>query len=410
MWSPRDNALYWVSEFHVDALRLDAVQGIFDFGALAFLEELSDEVHELARRLGRKVQLMAESDLNDPRLVRPPSQGGYGVDAQWADDFHHTIQAALTNERHGYYQDFQGVASPADLYREPFFYARRYAPHRDRTHGRSSVGVPRQRFIVCGQNHDQVGNRPGGERIASLVPPDRQRMSAALVLLSPYIPLLFMGEEHGETNPFLYFIDHGDAMLVDAVREGRAKEFASIGKLERPMDPQAEETFARCQLDWTRRRGGHGAQLLSLYRDLLTLRREEPALRPGGSDAHIQGATDWFTSLRVMPLQHDIYDPIRARRALFCVFNLRGHPMNVPVRADALGAWTLRLSTDSPGYGGSGMLAPSIPAPGGVQPVVDAPKRLFDTAPVTAPAVRTVRMPAWSAAVYTRTLDEQGRA
>ncbi len=272
-----DNARYWITEFHIDALRLDAVQGIFDFGALQLLEELSDEVHELGRRLGRKIQLVAESDLNDPRLIRPPAQGGYGMDAQWADDVHHTIHTALTGERHGYYQDFQGTATIADVYREPFFYARRYAPHRDRTHGRSSAGVPRQRFIVCAQNHDQIGNRPGGERLASLVPPDRTRLAAALVLLSPYLPLLFMGEEYGETAPFLYFVEHGDPELVEAVREGRRKELDVLGTLGTPADPQAEDTFVRSRLEWSRRGTDEGARMLRLYSDLLALRRERGA-------------------------------------------------------------------------------------------------------------------------------------
>ncbi|MDB4900515.1 MAG: malto-oligosyltrehalose trehalohydrolase, partial [Gemmatimonadetes bacterium] len=281
-----DNALYWISEFHIDALRLDAVHGIYDFGALAFLEELSDEVHELGRQLCRKVQLMAESDLNDPRLVRPPAQGGYGVDAQWADDFHHTLHATLTGERSGYYRDFHGIATIGDVYREPFFYARRFSPHRGRMHGRSSAGVPRQRFIVCAQNHDQVGNRARGERLSTLVAPERLRLSAALVLLSPYVPLLFMGEEYGETAPFLYFIEHGDPALVEAVRKGRREEFPEIAALGAEADPQSEASFARSRLDWSRREEGAGAQMLTLYGDLLSLRREEPALRPGASDVH----------------------------------------------------------------------------------------------------------------------------
>ena len=402
-----DNALHWVSEFHIDALRLDAVQGIFDFGSLAFLEELSDEVHELGRRLHRKVQLMAESDLNDPRLVKPPDAGGFGLDAQWADDFHHTIHTTLTGERHGHYQDFAGVASVADVYREPFVYARRYAPHRDRVHGRSPEGVPRSRFIVAAQNHDQVGNRPNGERLASLVPADRQRLASALVLLSPYIPLLFMGEEYGETAPFLYFIDHGDAALVEAVRAGRKREFVAIGSLEPQIDPQAEETFRRCRLDWAKRESAEGAQLLSLYRDLLALRREEPALRPGASETHVQGAPEWFTALRVIPLRHDIYDPVRSRRALFCAFNLCSHPMKVPVRADAIGAWKLRFSTDAAGYGGSGMLAHTIPAIPSLEHSGDAPKRLMMPAEGAQSSIRTVRLAPWSAAVYLRDFPDE---
>jgi maltooligosyltrehalose trehalohydrolase len=400
-----DNALYWVSELHIDALRLDAVQGIFDFGSLSFLEELSDEVHALGRQLGRKVQLMAESDLNDPRLLRSPEQGGFGLDAQWADDVHHTIHTTLSGEGHGYYQDFKGIATVADVYREPFFYARRYAPHRDRVHGRSPAGVPRQRFIVSSQNHDQVGNRPNAERLASLVGPNRQRLAAALVLLSPYVPLLFMGEEYGETSPFFYFIDHGDADLIEAVRSGRKREFEGIGRHEEQIDPQAEETFVRSRLDWAKRDSLEGARLLSVYRELLALRREEPALKPGASETHVQGAAEWCTTLRLMPLEDDIYDAVRSRRALFCAFNLSEQPLNIPVRADAIGAWRLRFTTEALGYGGTGETAEYIPAEEAPAMPSDGPKRLLDL--VKEPRTRTVRLPAWSAAVYVRDLDDE---
>ena len=401
-----DNALYWVSEFHVDALRLDAVQGIFDFGALAFLEELSDEVHELGRRMGRKVQLMAESDLNNPRLIRPPEHGGYGLDAQWSDDVHHTIHTTLTGERHGYYQDFAGIATIADVYREPFFYARRYAPHRDRHHGRSSAGVPRQRFVVSAQNHDQVGNRPLGERLASLVPADRQRLAAALVLLSPYIPLLFMGEEYGETNPFLYFIEHGDAELVEAVRAGRRREFESIGlPAAAQLDPQAEETFARTRLDWDRRESASGALLLALYSDLLVLRREEPTLKPGASVVHVEGSADWCTQLRSMPLLGDIFDSVRAQRTLWCAFNLTGRPQDVPVPTEAPWGWRLRLSTDEPTYGGAGTTTAIVP-PAEDSSETDAPKRLIAASLPIERRARTVRLAPWSAALYVRDFED----
>ncbi len=399
-----DNALYWITEYHIDALRLDAVQGIYDFGALQLLEELSDEVHELGRRTGRRIQLMAESDLNDPRLVRPPQQGGYGLDAQWADDVHHTIHAAVTGERHGYYRDFEGVATIADVYREPFFYARRYAPHRDRTHGRSSAGVPRQRFVVCAQNHDQIGNRPNGDRLVSLVEPDRARLAAALVLLSPYIPLLFMGEEYGDTAPFLYFVHHGDPSLIAAVRAGRQKEFEAIGKTEAQVDPQDENTFQRSRLDWYHRRTPAGAQRLALYTDLLALRREEPAMRPGASVAHVQGGTDWCTVFRAMPLQGDMFDSVRAQHTLWYAFNLCGHAQDIPVPSEASQGWRLRLSTDAEGYGGSGLLVDSIAPAQPVNDVSDAPKRLLAT-PTHPVRARTVRVPAWSAAVYVRDLD-----
>jgi maltooligosyltrehalose trehalohydrolase len=395
-----DNALYWLSEFHVDALRLDAVQGIYDFGSLAFLEELSDEVHQLGRQLGRKVQLIAESDLNDPKLVRPPSEGGFGLDAQWADDVHHTIHTALTGESNGYYGDFKDIATVADVYREPFFYARRYAPHRDRVHGRSPKGVPRQRFIASIQNHDQTGNRPLGERLASLVDPARLRLGAALMLLSPYVPLLFMGEEYGETSPFLYFIEHGDPALVDAVRAGRQQEYDNLGKREAQADPQAEETFLRCKIDWSKRESASGVQLLSLYRDLLALRREEPAMRPGASESFVVGGSDWFTEVRYLPPRHDMDDYTRSRRALLLAFNISPRAEGIPIGAEAVGAWRLRLTTDAADYGGSGQFAEFIPA-ADESHVNDAPKRLLDVKP-PADLARTIILPPWSAAVYVR--------
>ena len=402
-----DNALHWIAEYHIDALRLDAVHGIFDFGALSFLEELSDEVHELGRHLGRKVQLMAESDLNDPRLIKPPQQGGYGVDAQWADDFHHTLHATLTGERNGYYGDFTDIATMSDVYREPFFYARRYAPHRGRVHGRSSAGVPRQRFIVCAQNHDQVGNRPDGDRLAGLVSADRLRMSAALVLLSPYIPLVFMGEEYGETAPFLYFIEHGDPGLIDAVRAGRQREYEAIGRTNAQHDPQAEATFTRSRIDWGRRTSPDGTRLLLLHRDLIALRREETALRPGASVAHVHGAGEWCSVLRAMPFQNDIYDGVRAQRSVYCAFNLSERAQDIPVPDDAAGAWRLRLSTDADGYGGSGSLVHTIPAAEPERDVNDSPKRLMMSTTCAAPRTRTVRLSGWTAAVYVRDLTTE---
>ena len=398
-----DNALYWIAEYHVDALRLDAIQGIYDFGALQFLEELSDSVHAYARRIRRKVQLFAESDLNDPRVVRAPEQGGYGLDAQWADDVHHTLHATLTGESHGYYQDFHGIATIADVYREPFFYARRYAPHRDRTHGRSSAGVPRHRFVVCAQNHDQIGNRAAGERLGTLVSPDRLRLAAALVLLSPYLPLLFMGEEYGETAPFLYFVSHEDPALVEAVRTGRQRELDALGKGDVQIDPQSPDTFERCRLDWANRYEGAGAALLRLHRDLLALRKEEPALRPGASLAHVQGTQEWCTVLRTMPEQGDIFDAVRAQHSLWCAFNLTERPLDIPVPDDAAHHWRLRLSTEAEGYGGTGVLVHEVPAAAAHER--DAPKRLLAPATDAVP-LRVVHLPAWSAAVYVRDFSD----
>ncbi len=399
----RENALHWISEYHVDALRLDAVHGIYDFGAVTFLEELSDAVHALGRQLGRKVQMLAESDLNDPRLVRAPEQGGYGVDAQWADDVHHTIHATLTGERAGYYADFFRIATIADVYREPFFYARRYSRFRGRTHGRPATGVPRKRFVVSAQNHDQVGNRPEAERLAVLVPPEKLRLAAALVLLSPYLPMLFMGEEYGETAPFLYFTDHDDEALIAAVREGRKREYDEIGHFGEPSDAQAEGTFVRSRLRWEQRSREPGASLLRLYTDLAALRREEPALQPGASDLLVAGEHEWCTVLRTMQPAGDIFDAVRVRRAVFHAFNLSDEPRDLPVPDGAAGAWRLRLSTDAPGYGGRGEASERIPAAPAPKDT-DAPRRLL--APDgSLPRARTVRLAPWSAAVYVPDLD-----
>ena len=398
-----DNALHWVTEYHVDALRLDAVHGIYDFGALAFLEELSDEIHEIGRQLGRKIQLMAESDLNDPRLVRAPAEGGFGIDAQWADDFHHTLHALLTGERGGCYRDYGGVATIGDVYREPYFYARRYSEHRGRVHGRSSSGVPRQRFIVCAQNHDQVGNRALGDRLSTLVPVERQRFAAAVTLLSPYVPLLFMGEEYGETSPFHYFIEHGDAALAQSVRDGRRREFPEIGDSRIDPDPQSATLFERSRIAWDARDTPAGAQMLALYRDLLALRREEMALRPGASDVYEEDGGAWFSVLRIMPLQHDLDDHMRSRRALLCLFNASSQEQVIAIRPEAIGHWRLRFTSDAAGYGGSGaaMIAELIPDIVPEPPVTDAPKRLFD-APAPKPTARAVTLPPWSAALYVR--------
>jgi maltooligosyltrehalose trehalohydrolase len=288
------------------------------------------------------------------------------------------------------------------VYREPFFYARRFSAHRGRTHGRSSAGVPRQRFIVCAQNHDQVGNRGLGDRLTTLVPVERQRLAAAVLLLSPYVPLLFMGEEYGETAPFQYFIEHGDPELMKAVQEGRKREFPEIAELGADVDPQSEETFERSRLRWERRREPDGARMLALYTDLLALRREEPALRPGASDVYAQEGGDWLTVLRIMPVQGDLYDPVRSRRALLCAFNFSGRAQVIPIRPEAIGHWRLRLATDAEGYGGSGgaLTAETIPDNSQDSNVTDAPKRLLGVPPEQ--AMRTITLPPWSAVVYVR--------
>ncbi len=269
-----ENALFWGSEYHIDALRLDALHAIVDLSPRPFLAELAETVHRAREHWNRKFYLMAESDLNDVRLVRSPELGGYGLDAHWNDDFHHALHTLLTDEQTGYYQDFGRLDQLARAWREGFIYSGQYSPYRRRRHGSSSRDIPAERLVVFAQNHDQVGNRLGGERLSQLVSFEALKLSAGVVLLSPFLPLLFMGEEYGEVAPFLYFISHSDPALLEAVCHGRKEEFAAFAWLSEPPDPQHEQTFLSAKLNHHLRREGKHKVLREFYRELLKLRRE----------------------------------------------------------------------------------------------------------------------------------------
>jgi maltooligosyltrehalose trehalohydrolase len=230
------------------------------------------------------LHLIAESDLNDVRVITPRDQGGLGHHAQWTDDFHHSLRVALTGERHGYYADFDGVEHLASSYRRGYVYAGQYSAHRGRRYGSDSTGLPGERFVVYAQNHDQVGNRLAGDRLTAQLTPAQLRLAAAAVLLSPFLPMLFMGEEYGETAPFPYFISHGDEALVKAVRAGRKREFAAVAG-GTPPDPQAIDTFLSAKLDWSLRDRATGKNQLSFVRELLRLRRTLPSLRDMSAEA-----------------------------------------------------------------------------------------------------------------------------
>lgn len=274
-----ENALTWVTEFHVDALRIDAVHAIMDFSARTFLEEMAEALHRRGQSMGRRVFAIAESDLNDPRLVVPCAQGGYGLDAQWADDFHHAVHTLLTGERSGYYEDFGTFDHLVRVFREGWSYAGEYSVSRQRPHGRGPRDVRAGQIVVCCQNHDQVGNRMMGERLSQLVSFDALKLVAGTVLLAPFIPLLFMGEEYGETSPFQYFVSHQDHGLIESVRKGRREEFEAFRWQGEPPDPQDEATFERSCLDLALRDKGKHAVLLAFYRELIRLRKSVPALR-----------------------------------------------------------------------------------------------------------------------------------
>jgi len=274
-----DNALMWLRDYHCDGLRLDAVHAILDSSAVHILEQIAAEVHALQAQLGRTLWVIAESDLNDPRLVRSVEAGGYGLDAQWSDDFHHALHVALTGEQSGYYADFAGLEDVATALRRVFVNDGRYSRYRRRSHGRPASGLPGERFLGYLQNHDQVGNRARGERSAALMSHGRLRIGAALVLLSPFVPMLFMGEEWGASSPFQYFTDHRDPQLAEAVSRGRRTEFAAFGWPEEAVpDPQDPQTFLRSRLDWEEREREPHRGLLDWHRALIALRRSHPAL------------------------------------------------------------------------------------------------------------------------------------
>jgi maltooligosyltrehalose trehalohydrolase len=323
-----DNARMWLSEFHLDGLRLDAVHAIYDLGARHILRAIKEVAEDVAQQTGRTIEIVAESDQNDPRTVRPPEQGGHGLDAQWSDDFHHAVHAFLTGERRGYYTDYGDARHLARALETPFVYAGDFSPHRGRKHGAPPTNLPGDQFVVCIQNHDQVGNRARGDRLTTLLDsPAKQRLAASLLLLSPHLPLLFMGEEYGETNPFPFFCSFCDEELIEAVRQGRKREFADfVSSPDEVPDPHADPTFAVARLSWDWPAGSPRAALRRLYRDLLTARKSWPSLRD-------------FTTRTVHthpdPTHPSVIEMIRGQEPLRALFNLTPEPQPLPTTPQA---------------------------------------------------------------------------
>ncbi|WP_052667793.1 malto-oligosyltrehalose trehalohydrolase [Nitriliruptor alkaliphilus] len=339
-----ENAVRWVRDFHVDGLRLDAVHAIVDTSAVHLLEELAAAVHREAAQAGREVHVIAESELSDPRLVRVPEVGGHGLDGQWLDDVHHALHVALTGERTGYFEDYEGLVDLERILRDRFAYAGRYSVHRGRTVGRPARDVPYERFVACTQNHDQVGNRMLGERQSDLLDLEQRKVSAAALLLLPFTPMLWMGQEYGEVAPFQYFVSHTDPDLVAAVQHGRRREFAYFADQREPPDPQATETFERSKLDWSRREDGEHATLLALYRHLLALRRELPAIAgPDAGEAvpvlHGPSTLTWSREV-----------PGRPEAEVLVVV----HTGAEPTELSRTGSFELALDTAAQGFGGPG--------------------------------------------------------
>jgi maltooligosyltrehalose trehalohydrolase len=295
-----DNALMWMRDFHMDGLRLDAVHAFVDRSAIHFLEQLSVETKHLEATLGRGKVLIAESDSNDPRIVTAREAGGFGIDAQWSDDFHHALFAWLyPGPAEGYYSDFGSLGQLAYAIEHTFVYAGIFSKHRKRTHGRVPRNLSQHRFLGFIQNHDQIGNRAVGERVHESVGFERAKIAAAIVLLSPFVPMIFQGEEWAASSPFQYFADHEDPELARAVSEGRRKEFEAFGWAPESIpDPEKAETYLRSKLKWVEISEGGHAQMQEWYRDLIRLRRSTPSLNcgePGNAQVTFDEAGQWLT-------------------------------------------------------------------------------------------------------------------
>lgn len=333
-----DNALYWLIEYHIDALRLDAIHGIFDFSAHHILDELRERFHEQAARLGRQAWLIAESDLNDVRVLNSHSAGGHALDAQWLDEFHHAVRRYLVpGADRSYLAGFGELRHIQKAITDGFVYDGCYSPFRKRHFGSSSRDLAGHRFVTFIQNHDQVANTSQGARLSHLVPIDRYKIAVALLLCSPGLPLLFMGEEFVETNPFFYFTSHGDPALARAVSEGRWKEFDEFTEAAGFVDPQAPEAFERSRLRWdSLQEPDHGA-VAHLYCELIRLRKRWPCLHNGRKDltrVQTDEAERWLRMERA--------DPAGSRAVLVCNFS----DVEIPADLDAP-EWTLALSTAS---------------------------------------------------------------
>ena len=347
------NALHWITEYHIDALRIDAIHGIFDFSARHFLQELGEAVRLHAQSVRRDVYVIPESDLNDVRVIRPVEVGGHGLDAQWNDDFHHALHTLLTGERNGYYEDFGKIEHLEKALREGFIYSGEYSPFRKRRHGSSSKDRPGLQFVVFSQNHDQVGNRMRGERLSGLVPFEALKLAAGAVLLAPNIPLLFMGEEYGEKAPFLYFVSHGDKALIEAVRKGRNDEFKHFAWNGEPPDPQDERTFLASKINWEKRRQGEHAVLLNFYRALVKLRREIPALSELDRNRLTVSVID---DSRVITMQQ--WNGLGTSR-ICGIFNFEANDVNIAMPAPE-GRWRKVVDSADREWNGPGTMIPVV--------------------------------------------------
>lgn len=368
-----ENACYWIGDLGIDALRLDAVQMIFDNSARPFLGELAERVHALGERLGRRVHLIAETNQNDVRQITPRAEGGWGLDAVWNDDFHHSLHALLTGERFSVFQDFGALEQLATAYGEGFVLQGQYSEHHQRHHGSATREVPGKRFVVFAQNHDQVGNRLYGERLGQLLSDDETRLALAVVLLAPNLPMLFMGEEYGEPAPFLYFVDHLDEHLRKRVRLGRVRDFRDYLQRGRPVpDPTDERTFARSCLDFALKDVGRHKLLWNYTRELIRLRRAAAVGNLTKQEQQVVADSEarWMVCVRGAPDS--------GQRAVL-LFHFGDQEGRVPLERFPEGVWRLALNSDEGRWEGSGgqlpetLVAPAAGASAAALPDIALP-------------------------------------